>query len=283
MNNAFRVAISGLVFALGCVGASPDDLDGDDSSDDGDQGGGAPVAEVFANSESTLYRLDPITKQLALVGPFDCVSLTPDPGDSQDGMTDIAADAAGALVGVGRSPVTREWQMFSIDRTTAHCTWISDIPGWDLGGLTYAPAGTIDATKETLLGLEIDGKLRRFELATGNSTMMAQLAGWTSKTADLVSVIGDHMYSTNSMPDGDHLVALDANTGAVVRDIGNTGIDLFGGLGYWGGMVYGFTWDGKLYEISTQSAAVHEIAIPNRPANLRFVGAAVTTSAPSFL
>jgi hypothetical protein len=277
-----RYAAVLLVLGAGCGVTSPDDPTGVGSGSDPGGGGGTAPAEVYANSESALYRLDPTTKELARVGTFDCVSLTADPSDSLDGMTDIAADANGALYGIGTAPGGGAFSLFSIDRATAHCTALSALAG-GVGGLTFAPAGVVDASAEVLLGVDTDGQLQRFDAVTGTAAPLGMAGGWLNKSADLVSIDGDRTYSTRSGDGGDHLIAIDPKTGTVLQDIGPTGRDGIFGLGYWGGTVYGFMWDGTLYAISTTTAEATEIAIPNRESGLRFVGAAVTTSAPIVL
>src|SRR5262249_47327989 len=75
-------------------------------------GGGPPMnAEVFSHSPDTLFRLDPLTKQITVVGPFT--------GSDGTGMIDIALDKTGAMYG------TTFGGLYRIDKTTAKCTMIT--------------------------------------------------------------------------------------------------------------------------------------------------------------
>ena len=53
------------------------------------------------------------------------------------------------------------------------------------------------------------------------------------------------------------------------------------GLGYWGGVAYGFTLAGSLIQINLMTGAGTVIPIPNAPADLMFLGAGTTTVAPT--
>ena len=68
------------------------------------------------------------------------------------------------------------------------------------------------------------------------------------------------------MAGGDRIVEVDPRTGALVRIIGPTGIDDVLGLGYWGGIAYGFTLAGTLIQIDLTSGAGTVIPIPDAAA-----------------
>jgi hypothetical protein len=51
------------------------------------------------------------------------------------------------------------------------------------------------------------------------------------------------------------------------------------GLAYWGGVAYGFTSGGLLFQIALENAATSPIPIPNAPPGLAFWGAGSSTAA----
>ena len=248
----------------------------------GDGGGANPqVGEVFASTQGELYKLEPYSKVLSLVGKFDCITQTPDPNDSQDGMADIAVDKAGKMYGVGRLKPGGSWMLLEVDKTTAHCAGLADLGDSFPTGLTFVPAGTVDPNEEALVGVFIGGDYTRYDLKTGAQTKIGTLGGtFFSKGADIVSIIGGKTYTTNQ-GSPDHLLELDTKTGAIIRDVGATGVSLIAGLGYWAGTLYAFNYEGKLFAVNVDTGASKEIPIPNPPPGLRFWGAAVTTAAPT--
>ena len=286
------IVLAGLVVCAACGdSASGDPNDGGTGSQDGqtnpftagdggDAGSSSNVGEVFASTQGALYKLEPYSKVLSLVGNYDCITLTPDPSDSQDGMADIAVDKNGKMYGVGRVKPTSNWMLVEVDKTTAHCTGIAEIGNSSPTGLTFVPAGTVDPTEEALVGVFIGGDYTRYDLKTGAATKIGTLGkDFFSKGADIVSIIGGKTYTTNQGAP-DHLLEVDAKTGAILKDVGPTGVSLIAGLGYWAGTLYAFNYEGKLYAINVNTGASTEIPIPNPPADLKFWGAAVTTAAP---
>src|SRR5687768_8999704 len=98
------------VLALALVACGPNAGGGDDDDDDGTSTDASVTnadrpdiqenAAVYAHTASELYRIDPITFNVGLVGPFS--------GDAAgDSMTDIAIDSDGQMVGISYSRVYR--------------------------------------------------------------------------------------------------------------------------------------------------------------------------------
>jgi hypothetical protein len=158
-----------------------------------------------------------------------------------------------------------------------------------LSSLTYVPEGTLLANAEALVGYTGDRYLR-VDPATGALTEIGRLndaasggTKWIS-SGDVVSIAGGGTYLTvkpevGTLAGGDRIVEIDPRTGALVRVIGPIGIDDVHGLGYWGGLAYGFTLGGSLLQIDLASGAGTAIPIPNAPP-LSFLGAGTTTIAP---
>lgn len=120
--------------------------------------GGAPpvvnpsVTRVFAHSADRLFELDPGTLALSDLGAFDCVT------DGSSSLTDLAANAEGDLWGVTASSVMR----LSVETDGVTCLDVTGLNADDNNrfyGLTYAPKGVIDDTKEVLVAGNTAGNL----------------------------------------------------------------------------------------------------------------------------
>src|SRR5437899_1455945 len=85
---------------------------GDGSNTGGGDGGLPGQAAVYAHTANQLYKVDPDTYQVTMVGTFDFGSF--------EEMTDLAIDANGNMVGVSFFAV------YKVDPNTAHCTQLSN-------------------------------------------------------------------------------------------------------------------------------------------------------------
>jgi hypothetical protein len=242
--------------------------------------------KVYAHSDTTLWLLEPISKQVTMVGAFDCV------GTTVSSMVDIAIDRTGKMTGSAAISFNNALggALVSIDPTSAHCTVLTR--GADLvTSLTYVPEGTLVANAEALVGYA-DDKYVRVDPATGALTQIGLLNNaasggvtWVS-SGDVVSIKDGGTYltvkdqSVLTSPGGDRIVQVDPKTGALMRVIGATGSDAVLGLGYWGGIAYGFTYAGTLIQIDLTTGAGTPIPIPGAPSDLTFYGAGTTTVAP---
>jgi len=238
----------------------------------GDAGGGpaapspATVAEVFGHSDTTLYRLDPDTKKVTVVGPLR--------GCSDGPLVDIALDKGSRMFGVS------DHALYAIDKTTAACTLMrsGDYPN----ALSFIPAGVLDPANETLVGF-VGGTYVRIDTTSGAKTEIGQLADGYESSGDIVSVIGGGTYLTVKGDECDDcLVEIDPKTGAMKKNFGSLGYSDVFGLSFWGGSAYGFTMSGQLFEVKLQGgqASTSPIAIPSGTGSVSFWGAGSTTSAP---
>jgi hypothetical protein len=64
-----------------------------------------------------------------------------------------------------------------------------------------------------------------------------------------------------------------------VSKLGALPYDQVWGLAYWGGVAYGFTSGGTLFQIDLPGVATTPIPIPNAPPGLAFWGAGSSTAA----
>ncbi len=246
---------------------------------------------VYAHTNDTLYLYEPVGGTLKVLGAF-----TFDKAGTEGDIIDIAVDRTGNMYGTTFS------DFFSIDTSTAKCTWIAttapmvDFPN----SLSFVPAGTVDPGKETLVGYASNGDniavtYVKIDTTTGVMTtlgdMNASLTGPQYRASgDIISIIADsnRTYATVKLQvDGgtggtDLLAEVDPVDGHLKRIIGDTQqTDLFG-FGYWAGKGYGFSDTGRIVQIDMTSGKSVVLLTLMDDAGLTkpWFGAGVTTQAP---
>lgn len=232
----------------------------------GGTGGADPstVYEVYGHSAAELYKLDPQTHEVTVIGPFN--------GCSQ--VIDIALDKDSNMVG------TTEFGLYRIDRNTAFCTLIAngDYPN----SLSFVPAGTVDPNEEALVGY-FGSEYVRIDLNTGAKSHVGMLSSGYWSSGDITSVKGGGTYVTvKTDVCNDCILEVNPATGDLITDYGSIGhMDVFG-LTFWGGKSYGFSNSGELFEVTFQASSVTTtpIPIPMAPPTLSFWGAGNSTSVP---
>jgi hypothetical protein len=248
--------------------------------------------EIYASTRTSLFRFDSAKNVLTKVGDFDCLAGRTK-SSSDAGASDIAVGSDGSIFAVAKVDGKTEYQEFvilSVDKTTAKCQDVLTIPRTTVDplgalaifGLSFVRAGSSDG----LYALDITGAYLRVDLAAKTVAVAGYLNGaptgiWKTKGADVVSIAGDRTYST-ATKDGDlteSLVAIDPQLGEVKDTVGLLGGKNFGGLGYWGGKLYGFATDGRIYAIDTKTAQTTELPVAI-PSGTEFTGAGVTPLAP---
>ena len=265
--------------AIGGGGASTTSSGGGTSAQGGDgqggsfttgssMGGGTPgISEVFGHSKSTLYKLNPDTKDVGIVGNFS---------GCQD-VLDIALDASSTLF------ATTSDGLYRVDRASAVCTLVAsgDYPN----SLSFVPAGTLDPSTEALVGF-VDDQYVRIDPMTGAIQNIG--APWSNgfvSSGDVVSVKDGPTYLTIKDADSgqnqcnDCLVEIDPATGDILKSYTNLGFDRVFGTAFWAGSVYGFTTEGELFEVTIENGSLTTTLI-DTPQGLSFWGAGSTTSAP---
>jgi len=236
----------------------------DVSQPDGSEPAGTP--EVFAHSQDTLYRLDPVTKAVTEVGAFTGCSA----------VEDIALDSTSTMY------ATTLDGLYRIDRLNAQCTQIAT--GSYPNSLSFVPAGTLDPTSEVLVGY-VGDQYVRIDTTTGAMQTVGSLGGGYTSSGDVVSVKGGGTYLTaKGGPNAcdDCLLQVDPTTGAFLLEWGPLGYTAVFGVAFWGGSVYGFDAGGDVFKIDFAGLAMQitPIAVPNAPPGLAFYGAGSTTVAP---
>jgi uncharacterized protein DUF6923 len=244
------------------------------------------VGEVYAHSDVTLYRFDPVGGAFVTVGDFSCLKVSEGVAE----MLDIAVDRAGNMVGTAAMSehTVITGRLVSIDKATGACTVLKT--GSYPNSLAFVPVGTVLPDREALVGYVNDGYVR-IDPDTGTVTGIGNLNApgaanpWMS-SGDIVSIVGGGTYvtiipkgSVAADPTGDRIAEVDPATGAIARVIGATGAAGLYGLGYWGGVAYGFSSSGLLVKIDLTTGAGTPIPITGAPA-AGFYGAGTTTIAP---
>jgi hypothetical protein len=224
----------------------------------------APPTEVYGQTAAALFRLNPLTKEVVKVGNFEgCIY-----------VNDIAIDRSSTIYGVTANQLVR------IDRNTAKCTVITT--GAFPNSLSFVPAGTLDPSAEALVGYEGSSYVQ-IDPQTGSKKKIGSLSGGFTSSGDVVSVIGGQTFVTvKGQGCNDCLAQIDPKTGDLAMNWGPLGFSDVFGLAFWGGKLYGFANDGRLFEIQLENgvAVSTEIDIPNRTPDLLWAGAGSTTSAP---
>jgi hypothetical protein len=244
------------------------------------------VGEVYGHSALTLYRFDPVGGTFVTVGDFSCLQGT----DGVAEMLDIAIDRGGNMVGTAAMSehAVIVGRLVTIEKKTAACTVLRT--GSYPNSLAFVPVGTVLPDREALVGYVNDAYVMinpdtGMVSGIGNLNPPGAANPWMS-SGDIVSIVGGGAYvtiipkgSVTADPAGDRIAEVDPATGAIKRVIGATGAAGLYGLGYWGGIAYGFSSSGVLVKIDLTSGAGTPIPITGAP-TAGFYGAGTTTVAP---
>jgi hypothetical protein len=263
-----------LVVAIACAvacgsSARPAQTDAHGSGSDGSGGGGdgstpPGSASIYAHTDKTLYRVDPDSYAVTMVGNFDFSAF--------EQMTDLGIDASGNLVGVSF------FSVYQVDPNTAHVTQLSSSLARSFNGLSFVPASALGMSgNDVLIGTQTtDDKVFRVNPMTGAVTQVGAMGASYTSSGDLVSVDGFGTVQTVPGNPHDVLVRLAPMTFAATPIGTGTGFDNIWGLGFWKGKVFGFTNGGELITIDP-TTGVGTMVASGGPA---WFGAAVTTTAP---
>jgi hypothetical protein len=221
---------------------------------------------VYAHTSSQLYKVDPDTLAITLIGNFTF------PGGGSDQITDLAIDRTGIMIGISFQSVYR------IDPSTAACTRLSQDLTATFNGLSFVPASEIGQTGPDILVAtrNTSGVVSQINPATGAATQIGNMGAFSS-SGDLVSIanFGTVQTADNGIA-ADRLVRLAPNTFAATPIGTNIGYGDIWGIAYWKDKIFGFTEAGQFITIDPTTGA-GTLVQSNGP---RWWGAAVTTLAP---
>lgn len=234
----------------------------------GGGGGGGDTVYVYAHTASTLYKVDPDTLQVTMVGDFNWGSV------GSDQMTDIAIDKTGQMIGVSFSRVYR------VDPDNANTTLLSNSLSGNFNGLSFVPASMLGQTgDDVLVGTQnSDGKVFRIDPTTGDAMEVGDMGVGFSSSGDMVAVEGFGTVQTvpNLTSGGDRLARLEQGTFAATTIGNGTGFSQIWGVAFFKNKVYGFTNGGAFLLIDPNTGA--GTMVSNN--GIEWWGAGVTTIAP---
>lgn len=246
-------------------GDGDDDGTGTDAAVDAPALDGEPafLGDVYAHSYQRLYKVDPDTFAVSLVGTFDWPA-----GPDSELMTDIAVDKDGHIVGITFGGV------WSVDEHTAHVAFLRALTGDQFNGLTFLPRPGGD---EILVATGLGGTLWQIDPTNSAApTQIGAYGGALVSSGDIVSVEGFGTVATvKNGSELDYLARVDETTG-VATSIGPTGYADIWGIGYWRDKVFGFVATNQFVVIDVHTG--HATYVSTGPEN--WAGAGVTTRAP---
>jgi hypothetical protein len=249
---------------------------------------GPTVTTIYADTDTSLYTLDPATNNVTLVGAFAGF------GSSSEGATDCAVNAAGDVyinseVAVYKAVLPASPGTVQLTNRVA----IAVQQNQSFYALAFTPAGVL-GPNETLVGGDGNGELWAINPATGALSDLGNFGSNPAHPSDILGVSGDIVFYFNSMgaPTGlatirscssggssctktdDYLAGIDMQALEMAYTSGTRAASLlagvygggtnalgpgtqFGelfGLGAWQGTVYGFAHNpAQLVTISTTS------------------------------
>ncbi len=222
------------------------------------------AGEVFGHSDNTLYRVDTVTRAVTEVGTFNgCTN-----------VNDIALDETSSIY------ASTATELFYVETNTGNCTRIAT--GTFPNSLSFVPAGTLEADRETLVGFQ-GGDYVRIDQKTGVVTKVGAIGMGLQSSGDVVSAKGGKTFVTvtgQGCSDSDCLIEIDPKTGALARNWGPIGKTQVFGLAFWAGDLYAFTNAGELVLVTIDTGVLVTTPIPITNAPKTFRGAGSTTSAP---
>jgi hypothetical protein len=278
-----RTRLLATVVVVAACGPSDRDNPGTDapSQPDASTIDAAPseVSRIYAHSGNTLYQMDSLTLKETVIGPIT--------GLGNQSLTDLAIDKNDVIVGITLN------KLYSINPSTGAATLIRDLDANNLTSLSYIPTVLGDPNSaEILVSVNSFGDVLQIDPATGNTTVIGNygLHGGQQvrSSGDLFAVHGFGIFASvevGDTPSNDFLARVDPANGwkaTPVKDGVDTGFDRIFGMGFWGGIVYGFVDlntgnGGKMVQIDATTGVGIELAM--YPA-VRWFGAGVATDAP---
>lgn len=212
---------------------------------------------MFAHSAEMLFAIEPSTLSLTQVGSFGIA----------DAINDLAVTPTGELYGLTKTA------LFRVSSDSGAATLVTQVPGAEsLVAMTFERGGA-------LLAADKAGTLSRIDIQSGQVTTIGSYGSGLGESGDLVAIKDGTLYGVNDVGDGkrdnNDLTRIDPSTGKATI-IGPIGFARVWGLGFWRGVIYGWTKGGEMLSIDP---ATGKGTLINRYPH-EFWGAAVNPIAP---
>ena len=196
-----------------------------------DEGIPAALEKMYLHTSTLLYSWDE-DGTISTIGQFYI------DGDFAPNVTDIAIDLEGHMYGVSNT------SLYKIDPTDARMEYVCDTGNY-LVGLTFLADGRLLAAGESILWMDPNTCARAVFVEKGQY----------ETSGDIVGLPDGNLYWT--VIGGDALVRVDPIT-AQTEYIGEIGSINLWGVGYFNGVLYGFSSAGKIVHIDPDTAYVME-------------------------
>ena len=190
---------------------------------------GQAIEPMYLHTSRTLYSWSPEQGAEAL-GQFSLES------GFAPNITDLAIDLDGRMYAVSME------ELFEVDARNGSLKKISDL-AHPLVGLTFLSDGRLFGAGDGLFWIDP---------STGSMAILVD-EGQYQTSGDIVGLPDGRMYWTVEGDNGDGLVSVDPVTGES-QWIGSIGESDLWGVGYYGGVLYGFSSQGRIAEIDPADA-----------------------------
>jgi hypothetical protein len=277
-----RACLTASIAMISLVACGPSNRDnpGTDapSQDDAPPSGDGPTASsrVFAHSGGMLYKLNSLTLKEDPIGPMT--------GLGTQSLTDLAIDKDDHMVGITLD------KLYSVDATSGNVTLIKDLSQSARGftSLSFIPKDLNDPNSaDILVSANDQGDVFEIDATTGEATKIGSYGtvalGKVRSSGDLFGVRGFGIYATVDVgtETNDYLAKIDPVTWKATPIGSGTGFAKIFGLGFWGGVIYGFVDEGtgaggKMIQLDPNTGAGTLL----NSSGVRWFGAGVATDAP---
>ena len=261
-------------------------------------GGVVITTTIYANTDDSLYSMDPATRAVTLIGKFTGIG----GGALDTTVTDVAVDASGAVF-VNTESVVYKATLPKSGAGAVSLTRVATIAaqqGQRFYALAFAPAGVLGAG-ETLVGGDGNGDLWAIDSTSGATKDLGSFGPVPKSATSTFALSGDIVFyldasqkptglatirsckGTTCVKDNDYLAGIDMTALAAAYKSGTPATSLLAGIyggsatsagnGTGHGPLYGLgAWEGDVYAFSRNVAG--NATTPATPASLYSVDTA---------
>jgi hypothetical protein len=208
--------------------------------DDGLLPGTALPDTVYAHTSSLLYAFDTTTYQTTEIGTM---STTDGPIFS---VTDIAIDRYGVLYVITFN------DLYICNPSDAMCFFLGELPD-SSNGLTFVPQGTLEADRDSLIGISQDGDWSLLTVNNGvvTATPVGGYGPDFTSSGDVFSILGVGTYAAIDPTEGgdDSIVEVDPATGAILSTIVTVPYTSIWGIAGWDDQIFAFDETGDVLAV----------------------------------